>query len=372
MLNTKFWGVNVHNMPPVGFETVALPFGRPIEYPVMLTPLIEQLLNGCDLSFEQSNEAIGRIMSGEEDDRTVAAFLIALHQKGECATEVAGAAAALRSRMTVIRHNRSVLIDTCGTGGDGAKTFNISTAAALVTAAAGVPVAKHGNRAATSRSGSADVLKALGVNIEAQLPTVERCLAELGICFCFAPLWHPAMKRVADVRRQIPHPTIFNLLGPLTNPAGAPFQLIGVGKPRIQTLLAGALSRLGTRRSLLVHGSDGLDEVTLAGPTAVIEIINDDEQPFAWSPEEFGLERSDSASVRIDNPADSAEMIRSVLAGRRGPARDFVVANAAAAIFTAGAATKVREAADIASEAIDSGQASRLLAHLSDITHSPN
>lgn len=336
----------------------------------MLTPFIEQIRCGHDLSFEQSTEAIGRIVSGEEDDRTVADFLIALHRKGESATEVAGAAAALRSRMTVIRHTRFVLIDTCGTGGDGAKTFNISTAAALVTAAAGVAVAKHGNRAATSRSGSADVLKALGVNIDAQLPTVERCLAELGICFCFAPLWHPAMKRVADVRRQIPHPTIFNLLGPLTNPAGAPFQLIGVGKPHVQALLAGALRRLGTQRSLLVHGSDGLDEVTLTGPTAVIEIVNNELRSFEWSPEAFGLERSDSASVQIDNPADSAEIIRGVLAGGRGPARDFVVANAGAAIFTAGAASTIRDAVEVACEAIDSGEASRILARLADITHS--
>ena len=336
----------------------------------MLTSLIEQLQSGRDLSFEQSTEAIGRIMSGEEDDRTVAAFLIALHNKGECEAEVAGAAAALRSRMTVIRHNRPVVIDTCGTGGDGAKTFNISTAAALVTAAAGVPVAKHGNRAATSRSGSADVLKALGVNIEADLPTVERCLAELGICFCFAPLWHPAMKRVADVRRRIAHPTVFNLIGPLTNPAGAPYQLIGVGNPRLQSLVAGALRRLGTRRSLVVHGSDGLDEVTLAGPTRVIEIVNDELRSFDWSPEAFGLGRADRAAVQIDTPADSAEMIRSVLAGSRGPARDFVVANAGAAIFTAGAAPSLREAVLQASEAIDSGKAAVLLSRLADLTHS--
>lgn len=347
-----------------------MPFGQPIEYAVMLTSFTEQIRHGHDLSFEQSVEAIGRIMSGDEDERTVAEFLIALHQKGECATEVAGAAAALRNRMTVIRHDRSVLIDTCGTGGDGAKTFNISTAAALVTAAAGVPVAKHGNRAATSRSGSADVLKALGVNIEAELPAVERCLAELGICFCFAPLWHPAMKRVAEVRRRIPHPTIFNLLGPLTNPAGAPYQLIGVGKSRLQTLLAGALSRLGTRRSLVVHGCDGLDEVTLSGPTAVVEVVNNDVHQFDWSPEQFGLGQWNSASVQIDTPSDSAEMIRSVLAGGRGPARDFVVANAAAAIVTARATPNLLAAVALASETIDSGKASRLLAHLSELTHS--
>lgn len=367
MLNTKLRGVNVQ---PVAAAVVALPFGRPIEYAVMLTPLIEQLQHGCDLTFEQSTEAIGRIMSGEEDDTTVAAFLIALHQKGECETEVAGAAAALRGRMTIIRHNRGLLIDTCGTGGDGAKTFNISTAAALVAAAAGVPVAKHGNRAATSRSGSADVLKALGVNIEADLLTVERCLAELGICFCFAPLWHPAMKRVADVRRRIPHQTIFNLLGPLTNPAGAPYQLIGVGRPRLQSLLSGALSRLGTRRTLVVHGSDGLDEVTLAGPTAVIEILNSELRSFEWSPEEFDLRRSAATSIQIDTPADSAEMIRNVLAGQRGPARDFVVANAAAALYTAEIASNLREAATRSAEAIDSGQAARLLSRLVELTHS--
>ena len=214
---------------------------------------------------EQMAAAMGQIMDGACDAEQIARLLAALHRKGETVAEVAGAAAAMRQRMTPIRSARRDLIDTCGTGGDGSKTFNISTAAALVTAAAGVPVAKHGNRGITSRSGSADVLAALGVNIEADVACVEACLDELGICFCFAPLLHAAMKHVAPIRKQLGTPTIFNILGPLVNPASAPFQLLGVGRAELQPLLAEALLRLGVGRVLVVHGSDGLDEVTLGG-----------------------------------------------------------------------------------------------------------
>ena len=215
--------------------------------------------------------------------------------------EVAGAAAAMRQRMTPIRSSRPDLIDTCGTGGDGSKTFNISTAAALVAAAAGVPVAKHGNRGITSRSGSADVLAALGVNIEADVACVEACLDELGICFCFAPLLHAAMKHVAPIRKQLGTPTIFNILGPLVNPASAPFQLLGVGRPELQPLLAEALLQLGVGRVLVVHGSDGLDEVTLGGVTNVIEAGGGRLQKFAWTPADFG-----SRSGRSRRPCKSA------------------------------------------------------------------
>ena len=207
-------------------------------------------------------------------------------------SEVAGAAVALRRKMTPIRSSRSDLLDTCGTGGDQLHTFNISTAAALVTAAAGVPVAKHGNRAASSRSGSADVLAALGVNIEADVACVERCLDELGICFCFAPLLHNAMRHVAPVRKKLGVPTIFNILGPLINPAGASRQLLGVGRAKFRPLLAEALVLLGTARSVVVHGSDGLDEVTLTGSTEVTEAAGQ-VRHFQWVPADFGLGRID-------------------------------------------------------------------------------
>ena len=238
----------------------------------MIEAAIQIVEAGGDLSMEQMAAAMGRIMDGACHEPQIARLLAALHRKGETVAEVAGAAAAMRQRMTPIRSTRPDLIDTCGTGGDGSKTFNISTAAALVAAAAGVPVAKHGNRGITSRSGSADVLAALGVHVEADVGCVEQCLEELGICFCFAPLLHTAMKHVAAVRKQLGTPTIFNILGPLVNPASAPFQLLGVGRAELQPLLAEALLMLGAGRALVVHGSDGLDEVTLGGTTSVIEL----------------------------------------------------------------------------------------------------
>ena len=221
--------------------------------------------------------------------------------------------------MTPIRTRRTGLIDTCGTGGDGSKTFNISTAAAIVTAAAGVPVAKHGNRGITSRSGSANALTALGVNVEAGVECVEGCLDELGICFCFAPLLHQAMKHVAPVRKKIATPTIFNILGPLVNPASAPFQLLGVGKPALQPLLAEALLLLGTKRTIVVHSADGLDEVTLSGPTHVIEATAGRLHHFDWTPEDFGLKSSSKDSLLVSDPAESGAMIRQVFSGQPGP-----------------------------------------------------
>ena len=221
--------------------------------------LLGRVSAGEDLGQEEMAGVIDEIMRGTWADEQIGLLLTALRAKGESVAEVAGAASAMRQHMTPIRTHRENLVDTCGTGGDGAGTFNISTAAALVTAAAGVPVAKHGNRKISSRTGSADVLAALGVNIEAPVRLVERCLDELGIGFCFAPQLHPAMKHVAAVRRKLAVPTIFNLLGPLANPAGAGFQLLGVGRPELRSLLAAALAKLGTRRAIVVCGADGLD-----------------------------------------------------------------------------------------------------------------
>jgi anthranilate phosphoribosyltransferase len=335
----------------------------------MIESAIEHVAAGKDLSLERMAAVMGQIMDGACDEAQIARLLVALHQKGEAVAEIAGAAAAMRQRMTPIRSTQPDLIDTCGTGGDASRTFNISTAAALVAAAAGAAVAKHGNRAATSRSGSADVLAALGVNIDADVPQVEACLDELGICFCFAPLLHAAMKRVAAVRRQLGTPTIFNMLGPLVNPASAPFQLLGVGKPHLQPLLAEALLLLGVRRAIVVHGADGLDEVTLGGPTNVLEAADGRVRSFAWQPSDFGLQPAGLGEMLVSGPEESAEMILGILAGRRGPPRDIVVANAAAALWTIGRAPTPKQCAALAADALDSGAARDLLAKLVERTN---
>ena len=335
----------------------------------MIQTALKTVEAGGDLSMEQMAASMGHIMDGAGDEPQIARLLAALHRKGETVAEVAGAATAMRQRMTPIRSTRSDLIDTCGTGGDGSNTFNISTAAALVTAAAGVPVAKHGNRGATSRSGSADVLVVLGVHVEADVSRVEACLEELGICFCFAPLLHTAMKNVAAVRKQLGTPTIFNILGPLVNPASAPFQLLGVGHSKLQPLLAEALLLLGVRRVLVVHGSDGLDEITLDGATSVIEVGDGRLQKSQWQPADFGLAPAGRDTMLVAGPEESAEQIRAILAGRRGPSRDIVVANAAAALWLVGRSSSRRECVRQAAEAIDSGAARELLARLAERTN---
>lgn len=335
----------------------------------MIEATLGRVVAGEDLSMDEMSAAIEAIMQGRCGEGEIATLLTALRAKGETVEEVAGAAAAMRKFMTPIRSDRDDLIDTCGTGGDGSGTFNISTAAAIVTAAAGQPVAKHGNRAITSKSGSADVLAALGVNVEADVPTVERCLEELGICFCFAPLMHQSMKHVGPVRKKLGVPTIFNMLGPLTNPAGAPFQLLGVGRPELREMLAEALVLLGTRRALVVCGEDGIDEVSLAGVTNVSEAAGGAVRGFTWTPEDFGLEPAGSESMLVDDPASSATMIRDVLAGVSGPPRDIVVLNAAAALWTAGRDESPSRCAQIAAEAIDSGAAGDLLAKLAELSN---
>jgi anthranilate phosphoribosyltransferase len=325
--------------------------------------------SGESLTLEQSTAAIQSIMSGDVADAEIALLLTALHENGETAAEIAGAAIAMRANMLAINTGREILLDTCGTGGDGARTFNISTATAIVVASAGVPVAKHGNRSITSKSGSSDVLAALGVNIHANLATVERCIRELGIGFCFAPLFHPAMQRVGAVRRSLPFPTIFNLLGPLSNPAGAPFQLLGVGKPKLRPLLASALKLLGSRRSAVVSGDDGLDEVTLATTTRVTLVENEKLTELAWSPEDFGLQRAPLDSMLIEGPEESAAMIRKVFANEASPARDIVILNAAAALWLAGKATDLKECAKLARDAITNGAAAKLLEKLAAMSH---
>jgi anthranilate phosphoribosyltransferase len=335
----------------------------------MIEAVVQRIEAREDLSMDQMCATIGDIMAGAWADDQIARLLVALNRKGPTVAEVAGAAAALRRGVTPIRTRRTGVIDTCGTGGDEARTFNISTAAALVVGAAGVPVAKHGNRGVSSRSGSADVLAVLGVNIEADVARVEACLDDLGICFCFAPLFHTAMKRVAAVRKGLGVPTIFNLLGPLVNPAGARFQLIGVGRAPLRPLVAEALAMLGVDRAVVVHGEDGLDEVTLGGRTQASEVCGRGVTPLQWTPEHFGLGRSGRETLLVAGPEQSAAVIRAILEGHRGPQRDVVVANAAAALWTAGVAGSLLECAGLAAEAIDNGAARRLLRQLVDYTN---
>lgn len=330
---------------------------------------IEKTRMGQNLTMAEMSGLVDSIMLGECDDQQTADLLLALRAKGESVEEIAGAAEAMRKNMTPIRTSRTDLIDTCGTGGDGSATFNISTAAALVAAAAGVAVAKHGNRSITSRTGSADVLAALGVNIEASVASVERCLDELGICFCFAPQLHPSMKHVAPVRKRLGVPTIFNMLGPLCNPAGAAYQLLGVGKPELRPKLSSALGLLGGTHAVVVCGDDGLDEVTLADATQVTEVSAQRRRELRWTPEDFGVSPSDLSPLRVEDPEASAAMIRSVLKGEAGPARDIVVINAAAALWTIGRSDSLKQCASIAAEAVDRGDANRVLLDLAELSH---
>ncbi len=336
----------------------------------MIQEILGRVAGGEDLSRQEMASVVDSIMRGDWQREQIALLLTGLRAKGETVAEVAGAAAAMRRHMTPIHSDRPGLVDTCGTGGDRSGTFNISTAAALVTAAAGVPVAKHGNRKVSSRSGSADVLHALGVNVEADVPQVERCLAELGIAFCYAPMLHPAMKQVAEVRRELGVPTIFNMLGPLSNPASAPFQVVGVGRPELRPLLAEALVLLEARHAVVVCGEDGLDEVTLNGVTRVSNVEAGRVADLRWKPDDFGLTDQGMESLRVDGPEQSAAIIRQVLDGLAGPARDIVVLNAATAIWTAGRAESLKDGAVQAAAAIDRGAARQLLMSLAALSHS--
>jgi len=333
--------------------------------------LLGRVAGGENLSMPQMSAAIDAIMRGEWSDAQIGLLLTGLAAKGETVDEIAGAATAMRSHMTPIRSRYTALLDTCGTGGGGSAMFNVSTTAAIVAAAAGVPVAKHGNRSITSRSGSADVLAELGVNVAATVPQVEACLNELGLCFCYAPLAHPSMKHVAAVRKQLGIRTIFNILGPLVNPARATHQLLGAGRPELRPLLSGAMARLGTERTLVVSGEDGLGDVTLAGITQVTEVSAGTTSDFTWTPEDFGLTCQLLAGLAVDSPAQSATIVRQVLDGVSGPARDLVILNAAAGLIAFGKTNDPKIAAAEAAAAIDSGAAETLLTRLAKRSHEP-
>ena len=294
-----------------------------------------------------------------------AAFLAALRAKGESAEEIASAVGVLRESMVRLEVDGPV-VDTCGTGGDDAGTFNISTAAAIVASACGVRVVKHGNRAVSGKTGSADVLRELGVPIESGVEWARECLNRIGFAFCYAPHFHPGMAKVAPLRKTLGLRTIFNLLGPLSNPAGSKHQLIGVGKRELLCPIALAIAKLGTTRTVVVHGSDGLDEVTLSGPTHVCLVENGHVRSEQWSPTDFGLETATVEEIGAANATESAAIIRGVLNGEQGPAARFVIANSAATLWTIGMADSLKAAAQRASEAIESGAAAHVLALLTE------
>jgi anthranilate phosphoribosyltransferase len=327
----------------------------------MIQAALADLLEGRDLSQEGARGVMRSIMAGEATPGQIGAFLVALRIKGETADEIAGCAEAMREHVLVVRPQRTDLVDTAGTGGDGARTFNISTAAALVAAAAGAGVAKHGNRAVSSSSGSADVLEALGFNLELPPELIERSIDELGFGFLFAPTHHPAMRHAAPVRRELATRTVFNVLGPLTNPAGARAQVVGVYAPELVPTIAEVLARLGAERAFVVHGAAGIDELSPAGPNLVCEVVDGSVRRRAIDPLDLGIDRCAPEELRGGDPPENAETIRQIFAGANGGRRDAVLLNAAGAIAAGGLARDLAEGVGLAREAIDSGAAAERL-----------
>ena len=330
----------------------------------MIQRALQRLLDGHDLTQDEAREAMGTIMRGEATPAQIAGFLVALRSKGETADEIAGCAEAMREHALAVRPAREDLVDTAGTGGGGASTINISTAAALVAAAAGAAVAKHGNRAVSSACGSADVLEALGFELELPPDRVARSIDELGFGFLFAPAHHPAMRHAAQVRRELATRTVFNLLGPLTNPAGARAQILGVYSPALVRKIADVLARLGTRHAFVVHGAGEIDELSPCGPSLVCEVVDGHVRERTIDPEDLGVERCGPEALRGGSPAENAEAIRAVFAGGNGPPRDAVLLNAAGAIAAAGHAEDLSEGMELARAAVDSGAAAERLEQL--------
>jgi anthranilate phosphoribosyltransferase len=327
-----------------------------------LSSFISQL-QSQDLSRAESRKAFTAIMKGGCDEGEIAAFLLALKEKGETPEEITGAAEALR-KMAGSLNAPEGAIDTCGTGGDAKGTYNISTATAIVVAACGIPVAKHGNRSVSSKSGSADVLETLGVNLNASIPTLERCLEEANICFMMAPQFHPAMKHVAPVRAKLKTRTIFNLLGPLLNPAKTPYQLLGVYDKQLADPMVRVLKELGTERAWVVHGQDGLDELTITGESYVASLSDGRISSFLVTPEDAGLPRADINDIVGGDAQENASAIQALFQGEQGAYRNAVLLNAGAALVIAGAESTIKDAAARAARAIDSGSARKTLSEL--------
>ncbi|HXM64184.1 MAG TPA: anthranilate phosphoribosyltransferase [Terriglobales bacterium] len=347
----------------------------------MITDAIHRIADHRQsLSREEARVVMSEVLAGECTDAQIAALLVALHMKGETVEEIVGFADAIRTAaaplglrpnhtVEVSGTERDALVDTCGTGGDASGTFNISTATALVVAGAGVRVAKHGNRSVTSNSGSADVMEALGVNISLPPDRLAACLEDVGIAFLFAPAMHSAMKYVQAARRELRLRTVFNLLGPLTNPAHASAQVVGVYSAALVEKLAEALSMLGLHRALVVHGLDGLDEITITGPTRIAEVREGTIRTYEVTPEEFGMKRGTLDDISGGDAAANACIIRDILAGKRSPRKDVVLLNAAAALVAAGKADHLTDALPLASKSIDSGAAAEKLQALVQFTN---
>jgi anthranilate phosphoribosyltransferase len=330
----------------------------------MIQAALSRLLDGQDLSREESRSVMGTIMAGEATPAQIGGFLVALRLKGETAAEIAGAAEAMREHAVGVRPARDDLVDTAGTGGDGGKTFNISTAAALVAAAAGAGVAKHGNRSVSSQSGSADVLEALGFDLELPPERIAESIDTLGFGFMFAPLHHPAMKHAGPVRVELAARTVFNVLGPLTNPAGARAQVVGVYSAHLVPVVADVLAQLEARRAFVVHGADGVDELSPAGPNLVCEVHDGKVTRREIDPLDLGVPRCDPAELRGGHAVENAARIRDVFHGGNGGRRSAILLNAAGAIAAGGHAHDLREGLELAREAIDSGAAAARLDEL--------
>ena len=324
----------------------------------MIREAIEAVVNGESLSFEDAAQVMNEIMSGEATPAQFGAFVTALRLKGETVDEIAGMALVMREHSLHVEVD-GALVDTCGTGGDGSGTFNISTAAAFVAAGAGAKVAKHGNRAMSGSSGSADVLEALGAQIDLNPVSVARCINETGFGFMFAQGFHPSMRFAAGPRREIGIRTVFNILGPLTNPAGAGAQVIGVADASMASKMAQALSRLGSRRALVVHGNDGLDEISIAAPTHVWELNDGAVNEYNISPADFDMSTASLDDIQASDAATSANTLRNVLNGKAGAARDIVLLNAAAALLAGDIVETLQEGVDVAAQSIDSGNATK-------------
>jgi anthranilate phosphoribosyltransferase len=322
----------------------------------LLTRSIDALASGRDLSLEDTSAVLGEIMAGDATEVQIAAFLIALRTKGETVDELAGLARTMRALATRVEVDRTGLLDTAGTGG-GRRTFNVSTTAALIAAGAGCTVAKHGNRSATGLSGSADLLEALGARIDLGPGAVAQCIEEVGFGFMFAPSHHQATRYVIPVRSQLAVRTVFNFLGPLTNPAGADRQLIGVADPAFIERIAGALARLGTVHALVVSGDDGVDELSISAPTSVVEVRGTELSHYSITPEDVSLERAGADQVPGGTPVQNAETARAIFAGERGAARDLAVLNAGAAIYAGGGGDTLEAGVRAAEVAIDTGSA---------------
>src|SRR6478672_7325583 len=330
----------------------------------MFSALIEKLHRRQDLTTEEAAAAMEEIMEGRAQPAQIAGLLVGLSMKGERPTEIVGLAQTMRGRATKLSRSHAPVFDTCGTGGDRAQTFNVSTIAALVLAACGVRVAKHGNRSVSSQCGSADLFEALGVRIGAEPDIVERCLDEVGIAFFFAPTFHPSMRHAGPTRKDLGVRTAFNLLGPLTNPAGASRQLVGVPRPELTELVARSLALLSSERAWVVHGADGLDEISTTGYTKVSECRGGAVKTFYVHPADFGVTKATPADLRGGDAGDNAAIARAILDGHKGAARDIVLLNSAAALLIAGQAPTIKDGLEQAAQAIDSGRARATLEQL--------